>query len=439
MFSEFFKAGYYEALEKFSAKQPKPVTSINFPARELPDLKKRYDSGSQIITTRVAKERNKYQVGQVLDSPLGRVKVVHVGNHNMIPQHPFHSRLSDSEKRVLENHGKYDVVDLVKQSSIKMALSRWRRAIYTGELDSPEREKLKQYMGVTDAREEAGELKGWENVARRKGYTPALNEIANLDIDKSTDPEELLMSAFGHSKANTVPLNSEDKLPLDYDKHYHSGSYVNARDKITALAIDSPELGTTARHERKEIQTPHDIPQEFHKNFKRDLEIMMRNIDQHEIPNKRIDALDPKYRQREIYDYVPKELGHDRFVLGNINTILRRSSNSLWHGHASPSVPLDEIGKSRFFKPEKQRAVLNMRTETEELPELEKAVQSLGPEFQGTGENMKIPYFPKDRRNAVASIYGDGLYASDPNVRRFDAKRALTGMKRLAKNYPHIR
>ena len=85
---------------------------ITFPAHEHGQLRERLESGKDAYTTRIQQERGKYSVGQVLESPFGKLRVVSV-----LPsrgKHPFEKDLTAGEKKQIGAYP-FDLVRLTKQ------------------------------------------------------------------------------------------------------------------------------------------------------------------------------------------------------------------------------------------------------------------------------------------------------------------------------------
>lgn len=86
---------------------------IDFPEHEHEQLRNRLDSGKDIYTTRIMKERNKYKEGHIHNSPFGKLKVISVKTGQGLHQHPFVSELTTDEKKQISNNP-FDLVQLRK-------------------------------------------------------------------------------------------------------------------------------------------------------------------------------------------------------------------------------------------------------------------------------------------------------------------------------------
>ena len=79
--------------------------SIDFPIKELTDLKSRLNKNKPIFTTRISNEIDKYDKGMILGSPLGLLKVEKVSQvFDNIKKHPFYSELSTENIKELSGN-----------------------------------------------------------------------------------------------------------------------------------------------------------------------------------------------------------------------------------------------------------------------------------------------------------------------------------------------
>ena len=87
---------------------------IRFPESELESLRARIKAGKQIVTTRVADEQGMLEKGFRHNTPLGPLWVNSVQTLTDVDKHPFVNELTPEQKKLLAQHGKYDVVTLEK-------------------------------------------------------------------------------------------------------------------------------------------------------------------------------------------------------------------------------------------------------------------------------------------------------------------------------------
>ena len=85
---------------------------IDFPKSEQNDLKKRLKDDKEIYTTRVSDEQGKYEKDDILQSPLGKLKVKEVKTYKKLEDHPFIDELTDKQKKQIDEE--YDLVELKK-------------------------------------------------------------------------------------------------------------------------------------------------------------------------------------------------------------------------------------------------------------------------------------------------------------------------------------
>lgn len=84
---------------------------MSFPEHEHGGLRARLVSGKDIFTTRISKEKGRYQEGQVVNSPFGELQVVNVQSGQ--GKHPFDSELTEAQLREIGEHP-FDLVRLRK-------------------------------------------------------------------------------------------------------------------------------------------------------------------------------------------------------------------------------------------------------------------------------------------------------------------------------------
>ncbi len=88
---------------------------IDFPPDELDALRELLAEGHSIFTARILSERGKYNAGQVLDSVLGRLRVLSVTW--MKPgDHPFRDQLTCTQRTELNGH-EGDMLKLISAGS----------------------------------------------------------------------------------------------------------------------------------------------------------------------------------------------------------------------------------------------------------------------------------------------------------------------------------
>ena len=96
---------------------------ISFPKSEQSLLKKRLDQGKDIYTTQIKDEKGKYKVGDVLKSPIGKLKVVSVKEDVTVKNFPFKDELSKKQLKAVFKEP-WDLVRLTKLGfTIKNSLS----------------------------------------------------------------------------------------------------------------------------------------------------------------------------------------------------------------------------------------------------------------------------------------------------------------------------
>ena len=88
--------------------------NIDFPAEELLSLKERLQDSKPIYTTRIMEEQGKYLPNQVLDSPLGKLKVKYVLMFFGIENHPFLKELTQNQKDLLGDN----LMDLIELTPV---------------------------------------------------------------------------------------------------------------------------------------------------------------------------------------------------------------------------------------------------------------------------------------------------------------------------------
>jgi len=101
---EIFNSKVSEALDK---------TYMSFPKHEHKSLSSRLRKDQPIYTTRVSAERNKYKVGMIVNSPIGKLKIKSIKQLDNIKEHPFYDELSEEDRNTISRK-KMDLIKLVK-------------------------------------------------------------------------------------------------------------------------------------------------------------------------------------------------------------------------------------------------------------------------------------------------------------------------------------
>ncbi len=86
---------------------------ISFPLNEHEELLKRLTNGKEIYTTRVSLEVNKYQNGEIYDSPFGKLKVVSKVHIDRLNSHPFLRELTSEQQKEIEKYIKENGADIL--------------------------------------------------------------------------------------------------------------------------------------------------------------------------------------------------------------------------------------------------------------------------------------------------------------------------------------
>ena len=83
---------------------------MTFPAAEIPALKQRLQSVGYAYTTRVDAEQGRWKAGEIVESPLGSLRIVAVKTLEDLARHPFLNELSPEQRAVLSKYNKLDVI-----------------------------------------------------------------------------------------------------------------------------------------------------------------------------------------------------------------------------------------------------------------------------------------------------------------------------------------
>ena len=92
----------------------KKAAQMSFPQPELKDLWMRLEKNKPIITTRIEQEHNRYNVGDVVTSPLGKLRVTARESLDDVAKHPFHKELTAKQTALLRGKP-YDVLTLERE------------------------------------------------------------------------------------------------------------------------------------------------------------------------------------------------------------------------------------------------------------------------------------------------------------------------------------
>ena len=77
---------------------------MSFPSEEVNELMKRFEVRHFVYTTRIEDEKGKYQYNEIVDSPIGLLRVCFIDPIPDISQHPFLDELTESQQNDLCGH-----------------------------------------------------------------------------------------------------------------------------------------------------------------------------------------------------------------------------------------------------------------------------------------------------------------------------------------------
>lgn len=93
-----FRNAFLGAMEKKAKKN-----YMSFPRSEHKALKARIEKMLDIITTRILKDRNQYQQGDIIDTALGtKLKVKKVTPYSSVEKHPYYTELTKPQVQLLK-------------------------------------------------------------------------------------------------------------------------------------------------------------------------------------------------------------------------------------------------------------------------------------------------------------------------------------------------
>jgi hypothetical protein len=99
------------------------IGQIKFPKREHLSIRERLAAGLPALTTRVSKERGRYTLGQILNTPWGdRVQITRIGKGRGYTKHPFLQHLTTGQRNAIRRR-KYDLVEFQKIGGVRIGPS----------------------------------------------------------------------------------------------------------------------------------------------------------------------------------------------------------------------------------------------------------------------------------------------------------------------------
>jgi hypothetical protein len=101
----------------------KVIGQIKFPKREHQSIRERLAAGLPALTTRVSKERGRYTMGQILNTPWGdRVQVTRINKGRGYTKHPYLRHLTTGQRNAIRRR-KYDLVEFQKVGGTRIDVS----------------------------------------------------------------------------------------------------------------------------------------------------------------------------------------------------------------------------------------------------------------------------------------------------------------------------
>lgn len=86
---------------------------IDFPPEEHEALKKQFETFGFAHTTRISGETNKYEVGNILETPWGRrVRVSEIIKCNSMDDYPYPDELNEEQKKLISSFGSFEYIKL---------------------------------------------------------------------------------------------------------------------------------------------------------------------------------------------------------------------------------------------------------------------------------------------------------------------------------------
>jgi hypothetical protein len=244
----------------------------------------------------------------------------------------------------------------------KLAVSRWREAIYSGELPVAAAEQLKKYMGTTPQKEMGGIVRGAENIAKRFGYR--INEYS-------------LKNIWDAAKSGKITgAKIREHLPKMMDAIGGGGGVADLTTKEINLApfVKSVEM---AMEVPKKFRTPQVIEE---------AKVLSRGHEANEILGQKMEKrLGPYVVPSSIAHTFSNSLPLSAFtkrVLPNLplrDAVRLLGTENLFRSglHTDPSVILKELRQSRMLSPGTRAAREITRQESGELAHLRKATGTL--------------------------------------------------------------
>lgn len=326
-------------------------------------------------------------------------------------------------------------VEIAEHVLQKTAVSRWREAIYSGELPLEQREKLKAQMGATPERYRQGLLKGDQaNVAKRK-YTlfnteekarDVINAIRNKDLELFKDSTNIQNAAGALQGSRTNSLSKTIALAPTIDTINVAGSILGAKPTSlmqrfrTIKSLFNPEV----RDDLSSFIRHHEVSEMLHKPARNAATTAFMVAPKERswfTPRQRMTAatvgllggaannvMGPNFNDLlENMQPGVKDLGAESVSKALAQMMGRSSFGPARAHHANPGVILDELRSVRMMSPEVQR--------------IQSAMRAFGGEL-GRGvdsSNMVVPS-PKTKgyRDLVSKLQGaaDAPYAAVDNT-----------------------
>jgi hypothetical protein len=305
--------------------------------------------------------------------------------------------------------------DLAQVVFEKLAVSRWREAIYSGELNTPEAEKLKSHMNVNPHRYAARLVEGTQNRLAERG-----NKVIGprqLPTQMKDVPYKLLSMRNG-TLTNPITGNI----------------FINPRsaDVFTALG-DIPQDAKSLRKQINSLIVSHEGMES----------VAARGMDTNSILKKQYLRWKPEDALSEFSPHIRRGIGYVEGIRqgllkpGTPNTTLQALANFPVREHAfttgvhmDPSVVLNEIRQSRMLSPPVRQAFNDVRLHlTGEVADANTLAPKSGIPDSPLIRKKDIPSLSK-RMRALSNTHAQGHITALDNAmnKTFEPASKIRGM-----------
>lgn len=299
----------------------------------------------------------------------------------------------------------------------KLATSRWREAIRSGEVPpGPAAEQLKTRMGVDPGREAEGLVAGWRGKAKAYGVDP-------IEI-KFKEYPRLIQESLAGNAGSAEKLRRQGRSALDITQGLGPAG---VSPSGTPFSVPSLEAALVSPRRMPKYFSSPSLRQQFHGAIlgheSSELSAARRTGALQDL-NKGLNVYRPGLGAEvralaggvgtNVFDRFARMAGKPEWSNPELtrHLVLRSPAGGIGQGrHADASVLLDEVRNTRMLSPETQTLLQDLRKRTGEWPSISEAIGPTGqvPRHRMTeiGRRLSAPHAARGAH--LSGLFNEGM------------------------------